>query len=389
MIYNGIFKKIMFKKIELWIVALLCLLFFVVLIYFGTILKYKIEGGQRFTIIGNTALFLAELPGNLKPSTLKNNIDRFIDPSADLQVFENHADKPKYKRFIKTKREELLLLSRYDGNLKRSIVEIVDLNNFSVLHTFKPNINEINSKTDSSREEFKSLSINESPARYRIIHPLINKEGDLIFHNSTLVKINFCNKLIWVNDENLMTHSIEVDHEGNYWATNWIFPFSLSEVYVGKKYENFFDDGIQKISENGETLYEKSIAEILFENNYQSLIFGNDRNFSVDPIHLNDIQPALSDTKYWKKGDLFLSSRHRSVILHFRPETNQLINIIHGPFFNQHDIDIISEKEISIFNNNNPNTKYGDGAVLGNSEVIIYNFETKKFYQKDISIPKQ
>ena len=39
----------------------------------------------------------------------------------------------------------------------------------------------------------------------------------------------------------------------------------------------------------------------------------------------------------------------------------------------QHDIDIISDKEISIFNNNNfyTNNKH--------SEVLIYNFETKTF----------
>ena len=43
----------------------------------------------------------------------------------------------------------------------------------------------------------------------------------------------------------------------------------------------------------------------------------------------------------------------------------------------QHDVDIISDKEISIFNNNN--------SVLKNSkfsEVVIYNFETKTFSKK-------
>ena len=62
-----------------------------------------------------------------------------------------------------------------------------------------------------------------------------------------------------------------------------------------------------------------------------------------------------------------------SAIIHFRPSENKLINYITGPFSQQHDVDIISDREISIFNNNTfiDNNEH--------SEVIIYNFETKSF----------
>ena len=74
-----------------------------------------------------------------------------------------------------------------------------------------------------------------------------------------------------------------------------------------------------------------------------------------------------------EKGDLFLSIRNLSAIIHYRPKTNKVINYIVGPFIQQHDVDIISDKEISIFNNNNSfiNNQY--------SEVLIYNFETRVF----------
>ena len=60
---------------------------------------------------------------------------------------------------------------------------------------------------------------------------------------------------------------------------------------------------------------------------------------------------------------------------------------ITGPFAQQHDVDIISEKEISIFNNNNKITETNiDNLVnLGEnnfSEVTIYNFETGTFTTK-------
>ena len=92
--------------------------------------------------------------------------------------------------------------------------------------------------------------------------------------------------------------------------------------------------------------------------------------------HLNDIEPALYDGQYWKKGDVFLSSRHQSAIIHYRPDNNKVINYITGPFAQQHDVDIISDKEISIFDNNN--------TLFDNeySKIVIYNFETKKFKNK-------
>jgi hypothetical protein len=56
----------MFKKVELWIVALLCVLFLVALICYGAVLRHEFLGGSKFLIIRKTALFLAEIPYNLK-----------------------------------------------------------------------------------------------------------------------------------------------------------------------------------------------------------------------------------------------------------------------------------------------------------------------------------
>ena len=66
-----------------------------------------------------------------------------------------------------------------------------------------------------------------------------------------------------------------------------------------------------------------------------------------------------------------------NAIIHYRPNDNRVINFIQGPFYQQHDVDIISPSEISIFNNNESilkNSKY--------SEVLIYNFEDKSFKKK-------
>ena len=99
--------------------------------------------------------------------------------------------------------------------------------------------------------------------------------------------------------------------------------------------------------------------------------------FKLDPIHANDVQPALFSTEYWKKDDVFISIRNQSAIIHFRPSTNKVINYIKGPFFQQHDVDIISNEEISIFNNNNR-----PGLKGQYSNQLIYNLREKKFVKK-------
>ena len=83
-----------------------------------------------------------------------------------------------------------------------------------------------------------------------------------------------------------------------------------------------------------------------------------------------------------ENSDVFISSKGLSAIIHYRPETNKVINFIKGPFY-INDVNIIDDSKISIFNNNNTlkeNSKY--------SEVIIYDFEkifTKKFNDQLIS----
>ena len=71
-------------------------------------------------------------------------------------------------------------------------------------------------------------------------------------------------------------------------------------------------------------MYNKSVTEILFEHNLENMIIGKLNTFSNDPIHLNDIEPVFKDGPFWKKGDVFLSLRHQSIIILFRPNTNKM-----------------------------------------------------------------
>ena len=94
------------------------------------------------------------------------------------------------------------------------------------------------------------------------------------------------------------------------------------------------DDAIVKLDKNGKILYEKSVSQIFIENGLEYLLFSSgDLRFVNDPIHLNDIQPVNNDGNFWKRGDVFLSLRHQSMVILFRPSTNKIIWKGTGPFF--------------------------------------------------------
>ena len=361
----------MFKKIEIWIVGLIVLFFILLILFVSGVLRDAYLGKNKTPeFLRKNFLTMAEIPKNIY-HVINHFRGRDINAPPKLQ---KHKDKKKFEQFIPNKRNALLLLSRYDHSISRTVVDLVDLNNFEVIHTYNHDIAEMNAKVQNI-EEFPMLFIDHSPIRFRYSHPLIFDDGSLISFSDTtpIFKINFCSDLIWMNDEESFHHSQNIDHDGNIWASGKMDPKSK---YVKKYSINYYaDDSIIKISTDGKILFNKSVTEILIENNIVSdnFVFNNYLSNQFDPIHLNDIQPAFNNTQYWKQGDVFLSLRAQNAIVHYRPSTNQVVNYITGPFAQQHDVDIISDKEISIFNNNN--------FLVNNqhSEVIIYNFETGKF----------
>ncbi len=362
----------MFKKIEIWILYLFILLTIPVTISFGLLIRHELLEAPRFRGISKKALFLVEIPVKVK-RIIFNDDNRVPTRFPLLNGFDG---KPNSK-------ESYLLLSRYSGNLKEGIVELVDLTNFQVLHTWNPDIDKFN-KSVNNQEEFRYIKRDANNSRYVLTHPKLIEDGGLVFtDNSPLRKIDFCSNLIFQKYHDKFHHSIETDIEGNIWASTYIYPQSLPIEKVGNKVMGDFgyvDDGIVKLSPNGEILFEKSLSEIFIENGLEYLLFatGDINNFLFDPTHLNDIQPVDFDGEFWKKGDLFLSLRHQSMVILYRPSTNKIIWKGTGPFFHQHDVDILNDHTISVFNNNSKDFISGD-VVDGNNQVIIYDFKTDKY----------
>ena len=366
----------MFKKIEIWVLYLTILLALLFAVFFGILVRQELVGSTKLGALSRSALFLAEIPGKLRGiATLDQDLkakDRFPDKSGFVgESNENEA---------------YLLLSRYDGDIGESIVELVDLKDFSVLHSWNPDINAINEQVDLSYPEFNVLLRDKSEKRNRLYHPLLLKDGSLVFHDSSpLRKVDFCSNLVWQNQEQRFHHSSEIDHGGNFWVPTHMYPYTIDKKYVGDQVEDYRDDAVAKISPDGEILFEKSVSQIFIENDMKYLLFSKGiRDYDFDPIHLNDIQPVFEDGPHWKKGDVFLSLRHQSMIMHYRPSTNELLWVGTGHIYHQHDVDILNDHQIAIFNNNSMNLIKGD-RVDGSNEVIVYDFNTGEYssYLKD------
>ena len=85
------------------------------------------------------------------------------------------------------------------------------------------------------------------------------------------------------------------------------YPYQVDKKYVGSEYGNYLDDVITKVSADGEILFQKSVSNILIENNLKFLLFqSGGNNFNNDPIHLNDIEPVLSDGHVLETGRCLL-----------------------------------------------------------------------------------
>ena len=375
----------MFKKVEIWLLYLVIFLFLPFSAVFGFLVRQELIGFSKFGKISESALFISEIPVYLKRILTYKNPLLVNDRFPHLDNFNGNPDV----------NETYLLLSKYDGDKRQGLVELVDLTNFEVLHSWNPDINKFNSLV-KKKDEFEKLTINANDSRARLIHPKLTEDGGLLFHlsGSPLIKIDKCSNLIFQNTHDQFHHAIETDLEGNIFVSSYKYPQALPVNKVGRDTKDnggYLDDAIVKLSPSGKILFEKSVSQIFIDNDLGYLLFSTGtKDFEKDPIHLNDIQPVNFDGEFWEKGDVFLSLRNQSMIVLYRPETNQIIWKWVGPFSHQHDVDILDDYRISIFNNNAINV-IGDKNILeGNNEVIIYNFKTNEHisYLKNSLIEK-
>lgn len=185
------------------------------------------------------------------------------------------------------------------------------------------------------------------------------------------MRIDPCGRPRWTIQSQMFHHSTEADANGNLWIPGLAEKHSLVRLK-----DSFREDLLTQVSPTGKVLRNISVVQLLIRHGYGSWLFANDI-YNDDPTHLNDIQPALADGPYWKKDDLFVSLRNISSIMLYRPSTDQVVWIKRGPWMSQHDVDILDDHRISVYDNNVQDRGTGP-YFAGSSEIMIYDFTTGK-----------
>ncbi|MGB0432216.1 MAG: arylsulfotransferase family protein, partial [Bacteroidia bacterium] len=251
-----------------------------------------------------------------------------------------------------------------------------------------------NLKNDSILKRWKIENPWDEVAR--IVNPIyLPKDGSLIYNyyytgRPGLIKLDSNGNEVWKNDSLVIHHGMNLGHDGNLWACS-IYRGKASGKYNIAEKDVFYNDyRINKFDiETGQIIFDKSITEILNENNLSNYLFKSVS--TTEPLHLNDVQPALKNTKYYKKDDVFISLRNIHAIMHYRPSTNQLIDLLEGPFINQHDVDFLNDSTLAIFNNNtfvevsqksrkaHKDTSRLTDAGKFYSNIVSYGFNNEQF----------
>ncbi|MCB2219924.1 MAG: arylsulfotransferase family protein [Bacteroidetes bacterium] len=345
---------------------------------------HAVTGGQKLGPFKPIVLWIAEFPH----LTRQVFWDGYFQKN-DLLV-ENKFDQLQDFSEVNTgQNNEFLLISQWDPNYKQSIIRLYHLQDNSIIKEWIPQFDEFIDHFDSTSlfvmNDYQRLNYSKSgfvKDRARIIHPMLLKDYSIVFNfmYGPLICIDSSSKLQWIVNGNYH-HSIEKDAEGNIWVPGVEYQ---SQYFQDLGIE---DDVINKFTPDGTLLYSKSVLDIFVENGLRAYEFG-EYFINKDVVHINDIQPVMKDSKYWEKGDLFISFRQGSTVFLYRPSTNEVIWYKRGPWLFQHDVDILDSNRISVFGNDVFYIGFNNLASIDHNKYIsyfadhndiyIYNFENQE-----------
>lgn len=332
---------------------------------FASIIQHVSIGGDRYGFLTKPIQIFASFPGYIKEALFSiNEVPKtFLKTPLD------------FKPINKLKEDSYALFSYTNQDNGRS-VKLFNLKNNKTLYNW--------------------VLPGDYKEHHRILNPMMLKNKELCFSvtsYSGVQKIDSTGKLLWKQPMFIAHHSMNLDNEGYLWYCSWSSNTNGDPVHEGVFNKNgtlipFLDDRIVKLNvEDGSIVFEKSITEILKSNNLLHLL--KKTNHLNDPYHINDVQPVRKSSENFKVGDVFISLRHLSLILHYRPSKNEVLKVIEGPFSFQHDIDVLNDSTIAIFNNNeifglndskNISTAQKKHLVdVSNSNIVEYSLNNEKF----------
>lgn len=348
-------ERFMYRSVPLWIVLLVVTTGLLATWGFGA-LVLSAERGD-LSRLDRFARDVAALPSAVKGNLTNSSLEPFLSPPGGAPLsggfWENPDDSVVDPGF--------LLTTLYDRERRRPFVRLIRLTDGATIREYHPDLDALN--RTSTEQATPATTVRGgifSPG-----HPDLMDDGGLVFaSNYLMVRSDSCDRTVWARPGH--HHSIERNERGDIWTPAVLLDQGREDV--APTYRN---DGVTLTAPDGKAKYSKGLSEIFHDNGLQPLLLG--RPYHDDPFHLNDVQPVAEDGPYWKRGDLFLSLRHLSMVMLFRPSSGRVIWWKIGPWLGQHDVEILDENRIAIFDNR---TAFGaqESTVIGNSRQLVFDF---------------
>jgi len=371
------------KKLRIAFILVAGLFFFAIFIASSVrnIYLSRDEGKGRLGFMTTPIKFLAETPSLMKQ--ILTPPEFLVKDSVSQDGFTYFTQKPTSDMYPN-------LLVGYKTEKYGTKFELLDINTGDVLKKWTPD------NEGLFKQAFNDLNPRKPPSAESdvyYLHPLMLKDSSLLLASqltSLLTKIDKNNEVVWLKNDRTYHHSLELDAEGNVYSCTRPFvsgQFDFLPPDYDSYKNNLIDDYITKLDpKSGDILFDKSVISILLENGYEHILLGKGQVTS-DLTHLNDIQPALTTTEYWNKGDLLVSCRNLSTVFLYRPSTNKILWLKMAPWYNQHDADFIGDDKVVIFGNDDIREESKEIASIGNenmflsksrshNEIYVYDFVT-------------
>ena len=345
-------KKVLRSRVEFWLVAILLSL---AALGFGAFMK---DGAERSTprggALGRAAFRIGSTPENLYL--------RFFGDQSRVRGLAREQRFHGRSGLTFAMTHPRAGVARHDGEAghlvvarhvpfpdgrNSAVVELIDMDRRRIVHSWK-------------------LLPDANPAQLHVL-----PDGSLISGGRSMTyRMDACSNVVWSQPMEAH-HSYERGVDGNFWSPWYVVPNTIPHTNP-----DFVEDGFIRFSPAGDVLSRITLSGALMRAGHGHLLYGLAAHAYGSPFHMNDVEPVLQDGPFWRRGDLFVSLRNSSVVLLYRPATDEVLWLQAGPWQLQHDVDVLSDSEISVYSNNTFVDENGDERVWGANEVHVHDFAT-------------
>lgn len=137
-------EKLLFKKIELWVLLLLLIFGLIGTVLFSFTVWYGTKGAARYKGLTDTTIAIAR-----SPMTIAKVIDRTILNTSDSELAQRFGDQAGLTfNTAPDPNAGYILVNRHDGDIKASVTELVDLASQEIVQRWVFDVDPIWRQTD-------------------------------------------------------------------------------------------------------------------------------------------------------------------------------------------------------------------------------------------------